>query len=77
MLPLFIHIVNERVPVNDKVLIKVYDILGREIAELVNDTQKAGKYSINFNATHLSSGVYFYSITAGYFRQVKKMILAK
>ncbi len=72
-----ITVINYTLPSNEKVVIKVYDILGREIAELVNEIKSAGTYSVDFNASHLSSGVYFYSITAGNFRQVKKMVLAK
>jgi photosystem II stability/assembly factor-like uncharacterized protein len=59
------------------VTLKVYDILGREIKELVNEFKPAGKYSIQFDGSSLSSGVYFYSITAGSNRHVKKMVLAK
>ena len=56
---------------------KVYDILGREIAALVNEIKTAGTYSVQFDGSNLSSGVYFYSITAGANKQVKKMLLAK
>jgi uncharacterized protein YdaL len=48
-----------------------------KLQNYLNEVKQAGTYSVTFNALHLSSGVYFYSITAGYFRQVKKMILAK
>ena len=44
---------------------------------LVNETKEAGKYSVNFNASKLTSGVYFYSIKAGNFRDTKKMTLIK
>ncbi len=69
--------INYTLPKDAKVLIKVYDILGREIETLVNDFKTAGKYSVNFNAGNLASGLYFYSITAGNFHQTKKMILTK
>lgn len=59
------------------VTLKVYDILGREIAELVNEEKFAGTYSVSFNASNLASGIYFYSINAGKFNQVKKMILLR
>ena len=59
------------------VSLKVYDILGREIATLVNKQQKAGYYEVNWNAANNSSGVYFYRIQAGEFVQIKKMILLK
>ena len=59
------------------VVLKVYDVLGNEIATLVNEIKQAGVYEVDFNASKLSSGIYFYSITAGGFKQTKKMILAK
>jgi hypothetical protein len=59
----------------------VYDILGREVATLVNEEKESGIYNVDFDASSagggLSSGIYFYSITAGGFKQTKKMILAK
>ena len=57
--------------------LKVYDLLGNEIATLVNEEQKAGNYEVNFNAKKLSSGVYFYKLQSGTFTQSKKMILLK
>jgi hypothetical protein len=59
------------------VRILVYDILGREVASLVNNDMKAGKYSVDFNASDLSSGVYFYRLTSGDFSDVKKMVVLK
>ena len=73
------------------VTLKVYDILGNEIATLVDKGQKAGNYEVEFNASsstatssvssvsarHLSSGVYFYRITTPYFTETKKMILLR
>lgn len=68
-------------PANEKVVIKIYDMLGREVTELVNEFKTAGKYSVNFDASSagggLSSGTYFYSITAGNYHQSKKIILLK
>ncbi len=55
----------------------VYDALGREIATLVNKKQAPGKYSVQFNANNLPSGVYFYTLRAGNFVQTRKMILMK
>ncbi len=55
----------------------VSDILGREVATLVNDNMSAGNYSINFNAKNISSGVYFYTLIADNFKQSHKMILMK
>ncbi len=62
---------------DEKVTLKIFDILGREVTTLLNRKMKAGVYSVNFNATGLSAGVYFYRITAGNFVDVKKMILLK
>ncbi len=59
------------------VSLKVYDILGKEVADLVNQNQKEGYHSVNFDAAKLPSGVYIYSIKAGEFTASKKMILIK
>jgi hypothetical protein len=55
----------------------VYDIMGREVAELVNEDQAAGTYSFDFDASSLASGMYFYKISAGNFVSTKKMVLLK
>lgn len=60
-----------------KVTLKIYDILGNEIATLVNEEQHLGVYEVKFDGSNLSSGVYFYSLTAGRFKSTKKLILAK
>lgn len=57
--------------------LKVYDILGNEVAELVNEEKLAGNYEIEFDAGNLSSGIYFYTISAGNFHETKKMILLR
>jgi hypothetical protein len=59
------------------VTLKVYDVLGTEVAILVNEELSAGKYEINFDGSELSSGIYFYQIKAGNFIQTRKMILIK
>jgi len=59
------------------VTLKVYDVLGREVTTLVNETKQPGKYEVEFNANNLPSGVYFYQLKAGEFIQTKKMILLK
>ena len=59
------------------VTLKVYDILGREIATLVNDQKQPGSYRVTFNGSSLVSGVYFYELRAGSYRDVKKMLLLK
>ena len=60
-----------------RVTLKIYDILGREVLTLVNEEKPAGRYEVNFNASSLASGVYFYQLRAGNFIQSKKMLLAK
>lgn len=59
------------------VTLKVYDVLGREVTTLVDEEKPSGVYTINFDASNLTSGVYFYSMIAGNFHQTKKMILTK
>jgi uncharacterized delta-60 repeat protein len=63
------------IPNSEYVTLKIYDILGREIGNLVNQREPAGNYYVNFDASNLSSGVYLYQIKAGSFIQTKKMIL--
>ena len=70
-------IISYQLPVSSKVVLKIYDLLGREVATLVDDRQHAGNYSVKFNAGNLSSGIYFYRLIAGGFNQVKKLILLK
>lgn len=65
------------IPSDEFVTLKVYDILGREIATLVNQKQGRGEYTINFDASKLNSGVYIYSINAGTYKATKKMLLTK
>ncbi len=57
--------------------VSVFNLLGEKVATLVNSDMKAGSYDVNFNASSLSSGIYFYSINAGDFKAVKKMLLMK
>ncbi len=59
------------------VQLRVYDILGREIATLVNEKKSPGEYEVQFNGTNLPSGVYFYRLQAGSFSDTKKLILLK
>ena len=65
------------VPEQSKVIIKVYDLLGREAATLVNEDKFTGNYAVEFDASKLSSGTYFYRIQTGSFVETKKMILLK
>ncbi|MBK9096534.1 MAG: T9SS type A sorting domain-containing protein [bacterium] len=52
-------------------------MLGTGVASLVNEIQEAGKYSVEFNASNLPSGIYFYTLTSGNFMETKKLILLK
>jgi len=52
-------------------------LLGREIATLINEEKPAGEYEVEFNATNLPSGIYFYELQAGSFVEAKKMVLMK
>ncbi len=64
-------------PSDGKVSLIIYDISGREIEKLLNESRTAGYYSVNFNASNLASGIYFYMITVNEFRLTKKMVVVK
>jgi len=74
-------VISYRLSVNGQVTLKVYDVLGKEVATLVNGRQEAGSYNVTFNTNNgtrsLSSGVYFYRLDAGSFVSTKKLILMK
>jgi len=59
------------------VTLKIYDVLGREVATLVNEDKPSGNYEVEFNASKFSSGIYFYQLTAGDFHETKKMLLLR
>ena len=65
------------IPRRSNVSLKVFDILGSEVAELVNKEMEAGSYQVSFNASSLSSGVYFYRLQAGDYVKIKKMVILK
>lgn len=69
--------INYDLPFDGRVSIKIFDMTGREVASLVNEFKTAGYYTADFNASALSSGVYFYTISADNFTATKKMILVK
>lgn len=69
--------INYELAEDTKVVLKVYDILGREVAELVNEKKSAGIHKVNFNASHLPSGVYLYRIETEHYSDSKKMLLLK
>lgn len=64
-------------PKAELVTLKVYDVLGKEVAVLVNEMKQPGFYDVNFNGSNLASGIYFYRIEAGEFTAVKKLMLVK
>jgi len=82
MLNSFQHLNDSEIPKqvrddNTYVTLKVYDVVGREVATIVNQQQKPGKYSVQFDASNLSSGIYYYRLSAGKFSDTKKLILLK
>jgi hypothetical protein len=66
-----------QIPNDGLVTLKVYDILGSEVATLVNEQKSTGRYEVNFNAASLASGVYIYKLASGSYIQSKKMLLIK
>ncbi|MDE3057003.1 MAG: T9SS type A sorting domain-containing protein [Bacteroidota bacterium] len=65
------------VPVSGSVSLKVYNIIGQEVTTLVNERKSAGTYEVQFDGNNLSSGVYFYRLTAGNYVETKKLVLMK
>lgn len=75
-------IINYQVPAASRIVLKVFDVLGNEVATLVDGYKSVGRYEINFDASSLSSGLYFYKLEAtannkNIYREVRKMILLK
>ncbi len=70
-------IISYTLPQNGFVKLSVFNVIGEEIENLVNEHQSAGNYSINFNASNLPSGLYFYKISSNNFTKTNKMILSK
>ncbi len=66
-----------QLPVTTKVLLKVFDILGNEVATLVDEVKEAGYYELSFNGSGLASGTYFFRLQSGNFVKINKMILLK
>jgi hypothetical protein len=69
--------INFALPKQGFVTLKIYDVLGREIRSLVNEVKSAGSYSVDFNASEFSSGVYFYRLESKGFTDIKRMVLIK
>jgi hypothetical protein len=69
--------INFDLPEDGKVNLRIYDILGREVAILVNEVRTAGYYTVSFDASNFASGVYFYRLSAGNYNAVKKLVLIR
>jgi hypothetical protein len=70
-------VVSCQLPVGSHVRIAVYDLLGREVAVLMNEKKEAGRYHVQFDGSGLSSGVYYCRMQAGTFTDVKTLVLVK
>ncbi len=70
-------VISYQLPVSNYVTLKVYDLLGREVATLVNERKEAGNYSVQWNASRFGSGIYFYRLEANEKRDIKKMSMIK
>ena len=70
-------VISYQVPMSSQVSLKAYDILGREVASLVDERKDAGRYDLSFNANNLSSGIYLYRLQAGSYSSTKKFLLLK
>ncbi|MCY7362191.1 MAG: T9SS type A sorting domain-containing protein, partial [Ignavibacteria bacterium] len=69
--------INYELQITNYVSLKIFDVLGNEVASLVNEKQNAGSYSINFDGANIPSGIYFYKLSSGGFTDTKRMILIK
>jgi hypothetical protein len=70
-------VISYQIPASVFITLKIFDVLGREVETLVNEHQNAGNHSVQFNATNLASGVYFYKLEAGNYNNTKKLLLVK
>jgi hypothetical protein len=70
-------VIGYKLAINCQVILKIRDMLGREIETLINERQNAGDHSVTFNAMNLPSGMYFYQLNAGSFTETKKLVLLK
>jgi len=70
-------IISYQLQVSSNLLLEIYDVLGNKIVTLVNEEKQPGTYKINFDGSNLSSGIYFYTLTAGDFKSTKKLMLLK
>jgi len=70
-------VIGYQLPASGFVSLKVFDVLGKEVDSLVNNYQNAGNYSVQFDASHLPNGVYFYRLDTGPYQSAKKLLLLK
>jgi hypothetical protein len=70
-------VISYRLPAESHISLKVYDVLGKEVAVLINEEKPAGNYEVTFFAEDLVSGIYFYELRSGDFISTKKMILLR
>jgi hypothetical protein len=70
-------VISFQLSVAGQVVLKVYDVMGREVQTLVNESLKPGTYQASFDGSTLNSGVYFYKISAGEFTDTKRMLMIK
>lgn len=70
-------VIEYSIPENGEVFLKVYNLLGKEVATLVSDWQRAGTYSVTWNASSIPSGVYFYRLFSNGYSETKRMVLIK
>jgi hypothetical protein len=69
--------INYQLPTESHVMLKVFDVLGHEVAMLVNGVEEPGYKSVIFNANNLASGVYYYRLKAGNYLETKKVLLLR
>jgi hypothetical protein len=72
-----LSIISYQLSVSGKVLLKVYDVMGNEVATLVDEQKQPGKYEVEFDGTNLPSGIYYFRLTMGKYSQMKKMLMIK
>ena len=72
-----LSVASDQLSVSSNVTLKVYDLLGLEVAVLVNEKKESGHYSVQWNASGVSSGIYYYRLTSRGFVDIKKMVVVK